>query len=289
MKINHVYFLVVLACFFWGVGFPIAKVGVEVIHPFSFAFIRFSLVFVLFVFLFKLSPFNLFLKLKDNFTILFLMALTGIFLYGVFFLFAVKFAKASDVSLVSGFNPAITALIAAIFLKEKVNLVMIAGIILSFIGVSFIVLKGNFAALDFNIGSLLMLVATTMWAIYSVLTKKALVRMNLFEAVSLVSLIGAVLFLPVAIIFGDLKNFIHYPLKGWLSILYMAVFSTVFAFSAWYKSIEVIGASRSSVFVNLVPVFGVLTSVLFFNESFGLYEFIGGILVIGGVILTNKR
>lgn len=292
MRKSSTYILLVAACAFWGVGFPIAKIGVEVIHPFSFAFIRFLLVSIFFVLFFRLSPFNLALKLKDNFNTIFLMALSGILLYGVFFLFALRFTKASDVSLISGANPIITAIVAYLFLKERTGSLGIAGIALSFIGVAFIVSNGSlktFFNLEFNIGDLFMLIATTMWAFYSVITKKALLRLDIFEAVCLTSFLGALMFLPLAVVFGDLLGFREYPLRGWLSILYMVFFSTIFAFSAWYKGIEQIGAARSSVFVNLVPVFGVITSVILLKESLRLSEAIGGMLVITGVILTNKK
>jgi len=292
MKNATTYTLLVLACVFWGVGFPVAKIGVEYIHPFSFAFIRFFLVSILFVLFFKLSPFNLALKLKENFLILFFMALTGILLYGIFFLFALRFTKASDVSLISGANPIITSIIAYLFLKEKTGVLGIFGILLSFVGVAFIVSGGNLDAIvkmDFNTGDLFMLVATTMWAIYSVLTKKALLRLDIFEAVCITSFIGSLMFLPLALTFGHLQNLKSYPMISWLSVFYMVFFSTIFAFSAWYKGIEQIGASRSSVFVNLVPVFGVLTSIVLLNETLKLYEIVGGAFVILGVILTNRK
>ena len=292
MKHATTYTFLVLACVFWGVGFPIAKIGVEHIHPFSFAFVRFFLVSIFFVLFFKLSLFNLVLKLKENFSILFFMALTGILLYGIFFLFALKFAKASDVSLISGANPIITSIVAYIFLKEKTGILGVSGILVSFLGVAFIVSNGKINTvlnLSFNTGDLLMLIATTMWALYSVLTKKALLKLDIFEAVCLTSFIGSLMFFPLALSFGHLQHFENYPLGGWLSILYMVFFSTIFAFSAWYKGIEQIGASRSSIFVNLVPVFGVLTSVILLKESIKLYEIIGGIFVILGVILTNRK
>ena len=292
MKHATTYTLLVLACVFWGVGFPIAKIGVEYIHPFSFAFIRFFLVSIFFVVFFKLSPFNLALKLKENFSILLLMALTGILLYGIFFLFALKFAKASDVSLISGANPIITSIVAYLILKEKTGALGVLGILISFLGVAFIVSNGTINTLvnfSFNSGDLLMLFATTMWAFYSVLTKKALLRLDIFEAVCLTSFIGSLMFLPLALSFGNLLSLGSYPIVGWLSVLYMVLFSTIFAFSAWYKGIEQIGASRSSIFVNLVPVFGVLTSIVLLKESLKLYEILGGTFVILGVILTNKK
>ncbi len=291
MKNLLTYSLLVTACVFWGVGFPIAKIGVEFIHPFSFAFIRFFLVSIFFVIFFKLSPFNLAFKLKENLFTLFSMALTGIVLYGIFFLFALRFTKASDVSLISGANPIITSVIAYIFLKEKIGIIGTFGVILSFLGVTFIVSAGKLGVLlnlNFNKGDLFMLIATTMWTIYSIITKKALTRLSIFEAVSLTSFIGALIFLPLAWFYGNLNTLTHYPLIGWVSILYMVFFSTIFSFSAWYRGIKQIGASRSSVFVNLVPVFGVLTSVALLKESLRFYELMGGALVITGVVLTNK-
>ncbi|AEA33882.1 DMT family transporter [Hippea maritima] len=284
------YLLLVVATAFWGVGFPIAKIGVEYIHPFSFAFLRFSLVFVLFVLFFKLSLYNLAEKLFLNFKLLFLMALTGIFLYGIFFLFALKFAKASDVSLISGANPIITAIIAWIVLKERLTPLGVLGICVSFVGIAFIVSKGDLktiTTLNFNLGDFLMLLATTMWAVYSVITKKALRGLSTTEAVCLSSLLGALIFLPLAVFKGNLH--LTYPFKAWASLMYMVLFSTIIAFSAWYNGIKEIGATKASVFVNLVPVFGVITSVVVLGESLSFYEVIGGLFVIVGVVMTNKR
>ncbi|WP_025209943.1 DMT family transporter [Hippea sp. KM1] len=287
---HRTYLLLIAATCFWGVGFPIAKIGVEYIHPFCFAFIRFLLVSVLFAALFRLNPAVLFEKLRRNLRVLILMALSGIFLYGVFFLYALRFAKASDVSLISGANPIITAIIAWFVLKERLTALGVLGIVLSFLGIVFIVSKGNLGILlrmDFNAGDLLMLFATTMWAIYTVITKRSSKELTTSEAVCLVSFLGALMFLPLALFKCNPQ--MSYPLKAWGSLAYMVLFSTVFAFSAWYKGIAEIGASRASVFVNLVPVFGVITSVLLLNERLSLYELLGGLLVITGVIMTNKR
>jgi drug/metabolite transporter (DMT)-like permease len=219
------------------------------------------------------------------------MGLSGITIYNFFYLYSLKFTLASNSVLIAAFNPIITTIMAAIFLKEKINAYMWIGIAISLLGVLTIISHGSFATIEhlsFNIGDLFMLVATFLWAIYSVVGKKVINSIGHRQSVALSTLLGTIYLIPFVIMEKSIENIATYPMIAWGSIMYMALIATFFAFSVWYKGVEVFGASKTSIFVNLVPVFGVLASSFMLKEHIRMVVIFGGILVITGVLITNK-
>ncbi len=284
-------FLLFLTAFVWGVGFPISKIGIHYIPPFTYAFIRFFITSILFIFIIHKKHKNIIISLKRHFIGLSIMGLSGITVYNFFYLYSLKFTLASNSVLISAFNPIITTVIASFILKEKINLYMCLGIIVSLFGVLTIISHGSMhtiLSLSFNIGDLFMLIATTLWAIYSVSGKKVINSIGHSQAVALSTLLGTIYLIPFVILEKGNKDILSYPAVAWGSVLYMAFIATFFAFSAWYRGIERFGASKTSIFVNLVPVFGVISSLFLLHEQISLTILFGGALVIIGVIVTNR-
>jgi len=289
-----VFFLLFGAVFMWGVGFPISKLGIDYIKPFKYAFLRFFIASLIFAYLLvkKYSVSTILKDLKNNFVLISIMALSGISAYNFFYLYSLKMTLVSNSAMIAAMNPIITALIAAFVLKEKINPVMAAGICVSFFGTLIIVSGGSAEAIkrfSFNTGDLFMLVATFLWAIYTVAGKIAMRKMPFMETVALAAILGSIYLIPFVINESgkDLFN-LAYPPIAWMSVLYMSVMATVFAFSIWYKGVQYLGASKTSVFVNLVPVFGVLASSIILKEMVKQATLAGGLLIIIGVIITNR-
>ncbi len=284
-------FLLFLTTFVWGVGFPISKVGIDYIPPFTYAFLRFFITSVIFLAVVLKSRKNILKNLKSHFIGLSVMGLSGITIYNFFYLYSLKFTLASNSVLIASFNPIITTVIAYIFLKEEINAYMWIGIFISFIGVMIIISDGSIAAvehLSFNIGDLFMLTATFLWAIYSVVGKKVINSIGHSQSVALSTVLGTIYLIPFVISEGGMKHIASYPLIAWGSVIYMALMATFFAFSVWYKGVERFGASKTSIFVNLVPVFGVVASSFMLHEHIRIIVVLGGALVITGVLITNR-
>ena len=287
-----VLFLLFLTASFWGVGFPISKLGVDYIPLFTYSFLRFLITSILFsLILFKKYRGSLLKDLKENFLILSLTGLSGISIYSFFYLSSLKMTYVSNSALIAAFNPSITAILAAIIIKEKINISMFIGFFISLAGVIIIISRGStniIEHLSFNLGDIFMLIATTLWAFYSVFSKIAMRKLPFFEAVGLSTILGTIYLIPCALLEHGNKNISSYPVVSWISVLYMAIIATFFAYSMWYKGIEKFGAAKTSIFVNLVPVFGVLSSSILLKEQITLPMISGGFLVISGVILTNR-
>jgi drug/metabolite transporter (DMT)-like permease len=291
MKDITILFLLFLATFVWGVGFPISKIGIHYMPPFTFAFLRFFITSILFLSILYKKEDNILNDLKKHFIGLSIMGLSGITVYNFFYLYSLKFTLASNSALIAAFNPIITTILAAIILKETINIFMGFGIFISLFGVMVIISHGSLYSvlhLSFNIGDLFMLIATLLWAIYSISGKKVINSIGHSKSVALSTFLGTLYLIPFVFIESGNKNIISYPLVAWMSVLYMAFIATFFAFSAWYRGVERFGASKTSIFVNLVPVFGVIASSFMLSEKIALTTILGGALVIIGVIITNR-
>jgi drug/metabolite transporter (DMT)-like permease len=218
---------------------------------------------------------------------LFSLGLTGVFLYNFVFLTGLSWTSATNGSLIVAFNPLLTVILSALWLKERVRPVQAGGLLLALLGVGVVITRGSVAvirSLSFNPGDLLMLGAPLAWALYTILGKKVLARFPPLVATAYASLFGTLLLLPAAALEGSLLTGVHrLTVYGWVSVLQLALLGTVAGFVWWYEGVEMLGASRASAFVNLVPLFGVLLSALILSESLEVPQLAGGILVVVGV------
>ena len=93
--------------------------------------------------------------------------------------------------------------------------------------------------------------------------------------------------LVAALLQGNLGDALYYPAAAWGAIFYLGVFGTVIAFLWYFQGIQLIGPSRAAVFINFVPVNGVLLATLMLGEPLTLSLLIGGVLVVTGSWLAN--
>jgi len=282
----------VLTMFFWGGTFVAGKWAVGEAPPFFVAALRFAIASVL---LWTLVAWRF--RERGNrvpvpagwaqWTGMFSLGLTGVFLYNFVFLTGLSWTSATNGSLIVAFNPMLTAVLSALWLKERFRPVQAGGLLLALLGVGVVVTRGSIAvmrSLSFNPGDLLMLGAPLAWALYTILGKKVLARFPPLVATAYACLFGTLLLLPAAALEGSLLSGVHrLTVYGWISVLQLALLGTVAGFVWWYEGVEMLGASRAAVFVNLVPLFGVLLSSLILSESLDVSQLAGGILVVFGV------
>ena len=292
-RTGPVYLKLVLTTFFWGGTFVAGKWAVGEAPPFFVAFLRFAIASVV---LWALVAWRGRGGSGERFPLpnggaqwagLFSLGLTGVFLYNFVFLTGLSWTSATNGSLIVAFNPTLTAVLSAWWLKERVRSVQAGGLLLSLLGVGVVITRGSvdvIRSLSFNPGDLLMLAAPLAWALYTILGKMVIARFPPLVATAYASLFGTLLLLPAAAIEGSLlTGATRLSVYGWIAVLQLALLGTVVGFVWWYEGVERLGASRAAVFVNLVPLFGVLLSALILSESLMVSQLAGGILVVAGV------
>src|SRR5881227_3686296 len=269
-----VYSELVLTMFLWGLAWPVGRLLATDLPPVSIAALRYAIVVpVLFGILkIKGQPIRLERKWIANLVIMGLFSTT---LYQIFFLYGVKYAAASDDSLVIGIGPVLIAVMASLILKERVAGTKILGFASGLAGIIIIsILSPNTQVLNRPLGVALVFGGATAYALYTVILRSFFSRnradnhgpqQSSLSILSWISLFGWLFLIPFSLLESPWTY--TWDAGSWLGILYLAILSTVVGYFLYIEGVSKIGAGRSGVFGNLVPVFGVLTSFLLLGEN----------------------
>jgi drug/metabolite transporter (DMT)-like permease len=182
--------------------------------------------------------------------------------------------------------------ISSILNIEKTNIFQIIGVILSLIGVIFIITKADLNLiknLDFNKGDLSMVVAMFSWAIYSALLKSKKYKISQVSLLEVVIICGLTFLIPIYFIEMSMGNEIILGKEFYLILGYVVIFPGLAAFFFWIKGISIIGANRAGIFLHLMPIIGAIMAMLIFEEKFMFYHILGAIFIIAGITLSNKK
>ena len=291
ISVPVIYGKLLLTAFLWGGTFVAARVVTQHVEPFSASFLRFIVAsFFLILLAVKRKESFPFLK-KNQLMPAILLGMTGIFTYNVFFFMGLKTVTASRASLLVATNPVFISLFSVLLFKERMNAGKVMGIILCLAGAAIVISHGNLPEIfrgKLGWGEVYILGCVASWVAYSLIGKVIMKDLSPLHAVTYSCLIGTLaLFFP-AWQEGIYEQVMTYTAIDWTGIFYLGFFGTVLGFLWYYEGIQVIGPSRAAVFINFVPVSGVLLGWLLLDESINLSLLIGAALVIGGVYLTNK-
>jgi drug/metabolite transporter (DMT)-like permease len=210
----------------------------------------------------------------------------GMFGYHVLFFTSLKYTTAINSSIIGAMNPIITVLIASATLSLKIPQRQILGILISFTGVILTISGGNIEILknfDFNNGDILMLLAVICWASYGVFSKG---KGNIIPPLQLTYysfIVCNIILIPFVLYEKPWTFLSEVPASAWLGVLYMSVFPSVIGYLFQQIAIKEIGPSRSSIFVNLVPVFSIILAVLILGEELQPIKFLTALIIILGV------
>jgi len=287
MKGAH-YLLLVFMAAIWGAAWTIGKLLSVSLPPFSLGVVRYAIVVPLFFTLLFLREKTIGMErkwLKD----IFYMALFSVGIYQALFFVGVKYTGASDAAIIITASPVITSFLSSVFLKEKLTKNKIAGIVLCVLGVIAISSVIGFSFQGKALGDVLILLAALFFSLYTVVLRKFSVSEDAspLRTMSWVSLFGLVMMLPFAFFENPLS--LRWSPEAWIEIIYLAVFSTVLGYLLYAEGVAKLGASRTAVFMNLVPVFAAISSNLLLGELIGFAHLIGFALIFIGVALVNRK
>lgn len=286
------YISLIFTMLLWGGTFVAGRILAGNVEPANSAFLRFFIATLTLLVIQLYSERRLVIPPKKTWFALFLLGVTGIFLYNVFFFYGLNHIGGGRASLIIASTPLIITLCGIIFFKERPTYLKSCGVLLSLTGAFTVISNGRLETiltLGFGTGEKAFIGCVLSWAAYSIIGKSVLKSLSPLTSVFYSSLIGTVLlFLPAAGngILYKIGNF-SYP--SWFSLMYLGVFGTAIGFSLYYRGITRIGTTRAGIFINLVPLFGILLSWLILDESVNPAVLLGGLLILTGVALTNYQ
>lgn len=286
-----VYLQLAFTAAIWGGAFIVGKVLVQSIGPYSAAFCRFAVASVCLVLLTQKTEGRL-PKLKPQEVLqVTILGLTGIFAYNVFFFLGLKIIPASRAALIVASNPIFIALTSAVLFREKLTFIKLAGILASLIGATFVISKGNIlhaSAGNFGWGEMYLIGCIITWVAYTLIGKQSMKTLSPLAANTYACLVGTFLLFFPAIKAGFMQDLAKFTISTWLGIIYLGFLGSAVAFNWYYQGIKTIGASKASVFINLVPVAAIFLATVFLHEPVTPSLILGGTLVITGVFITTK-
>jgi len=285
--------LAVLAAIIWSGNFIAAKGVTKQIPAISLAFYRWLTAAVI-IFPFAIKKFRLEWKVvKRSWQYLFWASLTGIALFNTFVYIGAHYTSAINLALIgTTTSPIIAIVLARIFLKEKIDRLKIAGMVLCISGVLFLLSHGsiqNLLTFQFTRGDGWILVAALCFAIYNTLVRRKPPAISPINYLFIIFSVGTILLFPFY-----LWEIAHTSPVKWNSnlffiILYLGLGASVISYLFWNIAIGKLGAGRTALFGNLIPVFSSAEAALLLGEQFTLVHLLSMILVFAGIVLANWR
>ena len=292
-KNNIAYIFLFFATLFWSGNFLVGKFASQYeIPPFSLNFYRWFFAWlILLPFTFKELK-----KKKDyilhNIGIFIILGITSITIFNSIVYYSLNFTQVISGVLMISTIPVMIMFISSLLKIEKTNIFQIFGVILSLVGVLFIVTKANLELLknlNFNKGDLTMVIAMLSWATYSSLLKKKKYQLSQISLLQIVITFGLLFLIPIYFIEMNMGYVIKLGKPFYLTLAYVVLFPGLASFFFWIKGIAIIGANRAGVFLHLMPIFGAVMAIIIFDEQFMFYHFLGAIFILSGIILSNRK
>lgn len=288
------FFLTLCAAIFWGANFNAGKILVNYFEPLHLVAIRFlfSLLCILPIILLTKVRTIWIPTFKKHVGVYALLSLIGIIGYNGLVFEGVKYTSSVNAALIMATNPPLTMFFAAFLLQEKMNNLQKLGALISLLSVAMVITQGSVQALlqlQCSFGDVMVMLANICWASYNVLSKRYLKDSSPLITTTSTMLISTVFLLIIGgpgqiEAFYDLfeqTSTVFYPL------IYMVVLGTVAAYLCWNYGISQLGAGKTAIFFNLIPI---VTSVISFfqGQTVSMIQLIGGLSVIFGVLLSTK-
>lgn len=226
---------------------------------------------------------------KDKLLLIFQAACGG-FLFNVFILYGMKTTSATSAGIISSITPIMIFILAAAFLREKINLQKGLAIVIVMAGL--LILNTGKASGSMNgavLGNCLVLLAVIPEALFTILSKSVGKKISEMEAVILVNLFNLILFIPFAAI--SIINF--HPTNISVSIygqlLIYGITGGIMFFLLWYRGLTKINANTAALFTGVMPISTTILAFIFLNEPISNSEIIGMLLVIAAIFVGCKK
>ena len=277
-----------------GLSFIFVKIGLQygsavdlLAHRFSIAFA--TVLILLLTRVIKIPQINR-QKLKQ-------LAMLAMFYPVFFFLFqtyGMQYSTVTEGGIIFAMSPIVTLLAAQIFLKEQTTLLQKFGILLSVVGILYIVLNKNGLSGDINSieGIVLLFLSIFSFAGYIVVGKRSGVEFTPIEITVWITLIACVVFNLWSLVNhlkdNSLQDFFLPLIEPYFlySVLYLGILSTVVTSFFTNYALPLVPASQIAVLGNLSPIFAILSGIVLLDEYLFMYQIVGGVLVIVGIGIT---
>ena len=287
----NAYVILTLSALCFGGTWVAGEVAVAGLPPLTIASVRFLIASVLLYGWARMQNIPRPRITARDLPLILTLGASAIAIYNVLFLYGLRLAPASDGAIiVPGFAPVFTVLLAWPVLRERIGPWVVAGFAVALAGLIMVMAPtgGSAQASNRLLGDVFFVLGALCWGIYTVAGKTATTRFTPVTSTLYGTVAGTLMLLPFGIAERGWEALAAAPAVSWAGLLYLATFGTVFAFVFFYEGVKRIGAGPASAFAFLVPVIGVVSSVLLLDERLTTLMVAGSVLVLAGLWLVER-
>lgn len=283
------YLLLILTTLFWSGNFVLARAMHLDLPPITMAFSRWLL--ALLIILPWLLPRLIRQRqvLRDNAGSLLFFGVVGVAGFNTQVYIGLQDTSATNAVLMQSMVPIMILVLGALFLGERGSRKQWLGVTLSFIGVAVLIARGDLQSLlglEFNRGDLWIFGAVLVWSVYSLGLRWRPKGLDGFTFFGITVVVAVVVLAPLAWWEQADVPTLEWQMPMLLTVLYMAIFPSILAYLFWNRGVEELGASVAGLFIHLMPVFGMLLSVIFLGEALHSFHLWGVVLIFAGIYLA---
>lgn len=293
MKAN-IFFMI--TTIFWGLNYHWGAAMVDEASSFEGAFWRY-LVAVLVLVIATSKHLPTMNTIKQNWKGILLLGAFALPMFNFFFFKGMRETTPVNAALIVGLNPAITLILSTVILGTKICIKKVFGVLIALLGVLYLLFEGNIEALltlEFKSGDAMIMIASMFFALHHVWVKKysnpSITNSQLTFLVGFICLIFFALMLGGQMIWTkDLSLFTKvssYSPRFWINTISMGVLGTGIAYWFWYSGIQLAGAAKAAVFVNIVPLSAAMAYVVL-GSVLEPYHVISGVIILGGILIME--
>jgi drug/metabolite transporter (DMT)-like permease len=274
----------------WGINFTVVKAGIAVMPAEAFNGLRVLLAAaVLMVVAFAVAGVRHFPVRRDALALL-AMGVMGNGVYQLLFIAGLSRTRAGIAALVIAAGPAWIAIMSRLFGRERLPARGWLGIGLQLVGMLCVVASAGLLDADVRAltGAAFIMSGSIVWALFTVLLQPYTARVHPLHLASLTLASGALLLFLVGLPHILRLDFAAVPRAAWGAVVYAGVGALVIAYLLFYRGVRVLGPTRTAMYANLQPLIALLVAWLVLHEQPTLWQGLGGILVMAGLLLSRS-
>lgn len=287
----RVYTKLVLAMVLWGATWSAGRAVVQEVPPFAAAFFRFLIAVVCLGCWLWHAEGRLLRVRGRELGLMLALGFTGIFFYNAFFLHGLQHINASRAALVVALNPVAIALVSAALGQERLSSMKVIGLVLALGGSVWVISRGDPVSLWYDgvgVGEALILGCVAAWTFYTLVGRQATTTMSSLAVNVWACALGCLLLGGAAAVEArGAWAWPRYSFTAWACLVFLGVLGTAVSYIWYTEGVKALGAARAAVFINLVPLFGVLIATLVLHERLPAAVWAGGAISLAGVAVTT--
>lgn len=297
------YIFLFLAAVFWGGNYVVGRILVEDTNPFLLSALRWIFTAILLTMIYHK-------QLRANLTLIIgslrsiaCLSILGQVLFPLTLYIGLQYTTSLNAAVYMSATPCVVLVINWLVFNDSVTKANIFGVIISTVGVLYLLFKGNFLDLEqladnINQGDFWAIGSALSWAFYCSFLRTKDRRISGYAFVTSSSIIGALILIPAAI--GYYLTFDMPPLvvnisqlannpNFLLGLAYLVVFPSWLSYLFWHKGIMALGATRGEIFTHVIPLSGGIMSIIFLGAPVSYYHLVSALFILCGIYLCSVK